>query len=47
MDNDDKLVGQILSRREALKLLGIGSAAFLASCAAPDASSTLEAVMNF
>jgi protocatechuate 3,4-dioxygenase beta subunit len=29
MENDDKLVGQILSRREALKILGVGSAAFL------------------
>jgi len=41
MDNDDQPVGQILSRRDALKLLGLGSAAFLASCAAPGASSTL------
>ena len=30
MENDDLPVGQILSRRDALKLLGIGSAAFLA-----------------
>jgi protocatechuate 3,4-dioxygenase beta subunit len=36
MENDDKPIGQVLSRREALKLLGLGSAAFLASCAAPD-----------
>jgi protocatechuate 3,4-dioxygenase beta subunit len=41
MDNDDKPIGQILNRREALKLLGIGSAAFLASCAAPEVTSTL------
>ena len=40
MENDDKPVGQILSRRDALKLLGIGSAAFLAACA-PEANSTL------
>ena len=40
MENDDKSVGQILSRRDALKLLGIGSAAFLAACA-PEATSTL------
>jgi protocatechuate 3,4-dioxygenase beta subunit len=46
MDNDDQPVGQILSRREALKLLGIGSAAFLASCAAPEASSTLVPTSN-
>jgi len=32
MENDDGPVGQILSRRDALKLLGITSAAFLAGC---------------
>lgn len=41
MENDDLPVGQILSRRDALKLLGIGGAALLASCAAPNATSTL------
>ena len=41
MDNDDDPIGQILNRRDALKLLGIGSAAFLVSCAAPQAASTL------
>lgn len=41
MDNDEKLIGRILNRRDALKVLGIGSAAFLASCAAPQATSTL------
>ena len=41
MENDDKLIGQILSRRAALKLLGVGSAAFLAACAAPEPTSTL------
>ena len=40
MDNDDKPIGKILSRRDVLKLLGIGSAAFLAACA-PEATSTL------
>jgi protocatechuate 3,4-dioxygenase beta subunit len=40
MDNDDKPVGQILSRREALKLLGIGSAAFLVSCTARNGTNT-------
>ena len=35
MENDDRPVGQILSRRDALKLLGVGSAAFLAACASP------------
>jgi len=46
MENDDKPIGQILSRRDALKLLGIGSAAFLASCAAPDTASTLLPTAN-
>ncbi len=41
MDNDDKPVGLILSRRDALKLLGVGGAAFLASCVAPEVTSTL------
>jgi len=41
MENDDRPVGQILSRRDALKLLGVGSAAFLAACAAPEATSTI------
>jgi protocatechuate 3,4-dioxygenase beta subunit len=42
MDNDDKPIGQILNRRDALKLLGIGSAAFLVACAGPEATSTLN-----
>lgn len=33
MDNDDKPIGQILNRRDVLKLFGISSAAFLAGCA--------------
>ena len=41
MESDDKPIGQILSRRDALRLLGVGSAAFLAACAAPEATSTL------
>ncbi len=41
MENDDRPIGQILTRRDALKLLGVGSAAFLAACASPDQSSTL------
>lgn len=41
MDNDDKPIGQLLSRRDALKLLGLGSAAFLAACASPEGTSTL------
>jgi len=46
MDNDDKPIGQILSRREALRLLGIGgAAAFLAACA-PEATSTLAPTIS-
>lgn len=42
MDNDDQPIGKILSRRDALKVLGIGGAALLTSCAAPGATSTLS-----
>jgi protocatechuate 3,4-dioxygenase beta subunit len=45
MENDDQPVGQILSRRDALRLLGIGSAAFLAACG-PEATSTLVPTMG-
>jgi protocatechuate 3,4-dioxygenase beta subunit len=41
MENDDKPLGQILSRREAFKLLGIGGAAFLVAYASPTETSTL------
>ena len=41
MENDDIPIGQILTRRDALKLLGVSSAAFLAACAAPEGTSTL------
>jgi protocatechuate 3,4-dioxygenase beta subunit len=41
MENDDKPIGLVLSRRDALKLLGVGGAALLASCAAPNATSPL------
>jgi protocatechuate 3,4-dioxygenase beta subunit len=44
MENDDKLVGLVLSRRDALKLLGVGGAALLASCAAPNGTSTVVPV---
>ena len=52
MDNDDKPIGRILSRREVLKLFGLTSAAVLAACAprqdatpTPNAeSATAEAV---
>ena len=39
MENDDKQVGQILSRRDTLRILGIGGAALLAACA-PSLSQT-------
>jgi hypothetical protein len=42
MDNDDQPIGQLLSRRDALKLLGVGSAAFLVACASPQGTSTLS-----
>ena len=32
MDNDDRPVGKILTRREALAMFGVGSLAFLAAC---------------
>lgn len=35
MENDDRPVGEILSRRDVLKLFGIGSAALLAACTSP------------
>ncbi len=41
MENDDQPVGKILSRREALKLLGIAGAAFLAVRASPEGTGTL------
>lgn len=41
MENDDQPVGQILSRRDALKVLGIGSAAFLAACTSAEETSTV------
>ena len=41
MDNDDKPIGIVLSRRDALKVLGFGSAALLVSCIAPDVTDIL------
>lgn len=49
MDNDDRQVGEILNRRDVLKILGVGSAAFLAACtpglsetSAPAATATTQ-----
>ena len=41
MDIDDNPIGQILSRRDALKLLGVGSAAFIVSYATPAVANPL------
>lgn len=40
MENDDKTIG-LLSRRDALKLFGIGGTMLLASCASPTATNTV------
>jgi protocatechuate 3,4-dioxygenase beta subunit len=40
MDNDDRQIGRVLSRREALKLLAAASAAMLAGCSTEQAGST-------
>ncbi len=45
IDNDDLPVGKILSRREALALLGAASAAMLAACA-PGQSTATPAPLN-
>ncbi len=44
MDNDDKQVGQILNRRDVLKLLGLGSAAGILAACAPQVAATLSPV---
>lgn len=40
MDNDDRQIGRLLSRREALALIGAASAAMLAGCGAAQSVST-------
>src|ERR687893_301928 len=42
MDNDDQMIGRILSRREVLKLVGLGSAALLVGCGTPEPTSTAQ-----
>src|SRR5688572_26932415 len=42
MDNDDNQVGQILNRRDVLKILGFGSAATLLAACAPEIAETLS-----
>jgi protocatechuate 3,4-dioxygenase beta subunit len=42
MDNDDKQVGQILNRRDILKILGLGGAATILASCAPEIMETLS-----
>lgn len=42
MDNDDKQVGQILNRRDILKILGFGGAATILASCAPEIMETLS-----
>ncbi|MEN9562832.1 MAG: hypothetical protein RIR73_1076 [Chloroflexota bacterium] len=42
MDNDDKPIGTILTRRDVLKILGLGSAATLVASCAPNVIETLS-----
>lgn len=42
MDNDDKPIGTILSRRDVLKILGLGSAGALIASCAPELVETLS-----
>ncbi len=42
MDNDDKQVGQILNRRDILKILGVGGAATILASCAPEIMETLS-----
>ncbi len=44
MDNDDRQVGRILSRREVLALFGAAGAAVLAGCAAPSTGTQASGV---
>lgn len=42
MDNDDKQVGQILNRRDVLKILGLGGAATILAACTPEIAETLS-----
>src|SRR5919202_5765986 len=42
MDNDDRQVGRILSRREVLKVLGIAGTGLLAGCGTSQPASTVQ-----
>jgi len=42
MDNDDKQVGQVLNRRDVLRILGLGATATLLASCAPEIMETLS-----
>ncbi len=42
MDNDDRQIGRILSRREVLKVLGVAGAGLLAGCGTAQPASTAQ-----
>lgn len=44
LDDDDRLIGRILSRRELLALMGLGSVAVVAAACAPGATSSVTGV---
>ncbi len=44
MDNDDRQVGQILNRRDILKILGLGGAATILASCAPEIMETLSPI---
>jgi len=44
MDSDDRLVGRLLSRREALVLLGGAGVAFAAACSGKDSASPTQTI---
>lgn len=46
MDNDDKQVGQVLNRRDVLKLLGLGSTAGILAACAPQVAVTLSSTTS-
>jgi protocatechuate 3,4-dioxygenase beta subunit len=47
MDNDDKQVGQVLNRRDVLKILGIGSAAGILVACTPEVTATSSPTTSF
>jgi len=45
VDNDDVLIGRVLNRREALKLLAVSGAAALTGCQRPDSGNVDSGAM--